>query len=159
MAVPAAWQSWVDRFRRYINDTRALNFLFRNVSDSGHESADDLLYELLEDSLDHFNNSIGYPTTFTVGTWPSWDLVKKGAVLQYLTSKGILSARNTLNWSDPSGLNIRDQDQWGRYINYFNVLVSKYYQNATNIKVAANINACYDNVESEYANYNNPWAP
>jgi hypothetical protein len=51
-----------------------------------------------------------------------------GATLKILTKKGILSARNTLTYQDAGGITVQDYDKYGRYVNYFNVLVSTYYR-------------------------------
>lgn len=73
-----------------------------------------------------------------------------GATLQYLTSKGILSARNTLTYRDGGGVTVQDMDRYGRYINYYNILVNKFLRGVTNMKLGANIDAAFGGVPSEY---------
>lgn len=75
-----------------------------------------------------------------------------GATLQYLTSKGILSARNTLTYRDGGGVTVQDYDRYGRYINYYNILISKYVRGISAMKLGSNIESAYGGVPSEYDN-------
>ena len=73
-----------------------------------------------------------------------------GATLQILTSKGILSARNTLTYQDSGGVTVQDSDKYGRYINYYNLLLARYSRGVTNMKIGKNIESAYGGVKSEY---------
>jgi hypothetical protein len=81
--------------------------------------------------------------------------VRSGAVLQYLNGAGIHSARNTFSYSDGSGIQVQDTDQWGRYINYYNVLINKYRDMVGHFKRRKNIEDCYGGV---YSQYNELWS-
>lgn len=148
-AVPTAYQTKVDRLRRWLGDEATLNKLLQ-----GQESTDAFLYECIDDALDEINFTPPNPTTpFTIDTFPSWAVLKLGATLQVLTGKGILSARNTLSYNDTGGVTIKDYDTYGRYINYFNILINKYRLAIQNMKIGANIDAVYGGVPSEYSLY------
>ena len=67
-----------------------------------------------------------------------------------LTGQGILSARNTLTYNDTGGVTVQDFDVYGRYINYFNILINKYRQHLIDFKRNINIDGCYGGVSSEY---------
>ena len=41
-------------------------------------------------------------------------------------------------------------DMYGRYINYYNILINKYLRGVSNMKLGANIEAAYGGVSSEY---------
>ena len=145
--IPYGDQLYVNRLRKFLNDTAGLNTL-----DGAQEAADIDLYHYIQDALDEINYEYP-PTTITYKTIqdvPSWNVLKMGATLQYLTSKGILSARNTLTYRDGGGVTVQDMDRYGRYINYYNVLINKYLRGVTNMKLGGNIDAAWGGVPSEY---------
>lgn len=121
---------------------------YLNVLDADYEVTDDELLEYVKAALIEINMDFT-PTTYwiidDVVSEPgqngqiSWTLVKLGATLEYLTSNGILSARNTLTYNDAGGVQVSDMDKWGRYVNYYNVLISKYMNGVTGAKRAWNI--------------------
>lgn len=145
--IPYNDQLYVNRLRKFLNDTAALNTL-----DGVQEAADIDLYHYIQDALDEINYE--YPPTTVnyanIAAVPSWNVLKMGATLQYLTSKGILSSRNTLTYRDGGGVTVQDMDRYGRYINYYNILINKYLRGVTNMKLGANIEAAYGGVPSEY---------
>lgn len=144
--VPTIYQAKVDRLRRFLGDTSTLNKLL-----AAEESSDVFLYECIEDAIDEINMAPPQPTTYTITDFPYWSVLKQGSTLQVLTGKGILSARNMLTYNDTGGVTINDMDTYGRYINYFNVLINKYRQAVRDMKISANIDAAYGGVASEYA--------
>ena len=145
--IPYSDQIYVNRLRKFLNDTAALNTL-----DKSQESADIDLYHYIQDALDEINYE--YPPTGviykSIAEVPSWNILKMGATLQYLTSKGILSARNTITYRDGGGVTVQDYDRYGRYINYYNILINKFVRGVSSMKLNANIDAAYGGVPSEY---------
>ena len=145
--IPHNDQTYVNRLRKFLNDTAALNTL-----DGAQEAEDIDLYHYIQDALDEINYE--YPPTTVIyskiSDVHSWNVLKMGATLQYLTSKGILSSRNTLTYRDGGGVTVQDMDRYGRYINYYNILINKYLRGVTNMKLGANIEAAYGGVASEY---------
>jgi len=144
--VPVESQTKVDRLRRFLGDDATLNKLLQD-----RESTDLFLYECIEDALDEVNIAPPVITFYTIADFPHWSILKLGAILQVLTGKGILSSRNTLTYNDTGGVTIQDYDTYGRYINYFNVLITKYRLAVQAMKVSANIDSAYGSVPSEYS--------
>ena len=141
------------KLRRFLNDVPELNKL-----DQVQECSDDDLNDYIIDAMNEINIEFTPITNFTIanvvimpgdanGVLP-WSLVKLGATLQFLTSKGILSARNMLTYTDTGGIQVSDFDRYGRYINYFNVLVQKYVQGVQRFKVAWNAQQVFGGVYS-----------
>lgn len=144
--IPQAATPYIVRLRKFLQDTPELNRL-----EGVKECSDEDLYYALLDTIEEINFDYGYFTTFSIGTFPSWNALKYGATLQLLVSKGILSARNTINYQDSGGVMVQDYDRYGRYMNFFNLLFNKYNRAITNIKVHLNAEACYGGIGSEYA--------
>ena len=67
-----------------------------------------------------------------------------------LTMKGVLSARNSLTYNDSGGISVKDNDKYGRYINYFNILLGDFRRKASSFKKGYNIDRAYGGVDSEY---------
>lgn len=141
--------------RRYLNDTPQLNEL-----DQDFESTDDELEDYIKDALNDLNLNYDPKTYFKlehVITEPGedgylpWSTVKMGAVLQLLTAKGLHSARNMLTFSDAGGVQITNHDKWGRYINYYNVLVNKYENSVRQLKIRVNVDSAYGGISSPFA--------
>lgn len=148
MPIPEEHLSLVERLRKYLGDTAEMNELLER-----EESSDEELYMALEDALDEMNHEFE-PLHIT---WPSlqeapWPVLRMGATLNVLTSKGINSARNTLSYNDGGNLQIRDIDQYGRYLNYYNILLSKFSRSVLTIKRSKNLDQAYGGVASEYWN-------
>ena len=61
-----------------------------------------------------------------------------------------MAARNTLTYSDSGGVTVQDMDKYGRYVNYFNVLIAKFQRGVTNMKVGQNVDEGYGGIHSEY---------
>lgn len=139
-------QVHIDRLRSFLNDSTTANIL-----DGTQESSDEELWNALYDTLDEINYEFLPHTKWTIESIPSWNILKNGATLQVLTSKGILSARNTLTYNDSGGVTVQDMDKYGRYVNYFNVLINKYRAGVQSMKIGKNIEDAYGGVESEYA--------
>lgn len=145
--IPDEHRAKVDRLRRFLGDEPTLNRLL-----NAEESSDGFLYECLQDSLDEINIFL-FITEYTLANFPYWSILKMGSILQVLIGKGILSARNTLTYSDTGGVTVQDFDVYGRYINFFNVLINKYRLTVQNFKRSVNVDAAYGGVYSEYANF------
>ncbi|MCK5613635.1 hypothetical protein KAR91_67845 [Candidatus Pacearchaeota archaeon] len=145
--VPEQYLSKVNRLRRFLNDTVSSNALLDGV-----ECSDLYLYECIEDAVDEIN-FVGMLTSYTIDTFPSWVLVRTGATLNVLIGKGILSARNTVTYNDSGGVTIHEEDTFGRYINFYNILIGKYRQQVLSFKISTNIDNGYGGVASEYAQF------
>jgi len=151
-AVPENDQVYVDRLRKFLQDTAELNILEQVI-----ESTDLELYNALQDALDEINNEIGIRTNFTNFSDIPWNILKIGATLQILTMKGILSARNTLTYNDAGGVTVQNYDKYGRYINYYNLLLNKYMRSVGNFKLDINLIGCWGGLHSDYSTNLGPY--
>jgi hypothetical protein len=151
----ANYQEAAKSFRDFIKDHKQLNMLDREI-----ENTDDDLIEYIKDALNDINLGYDPRTNWALkdiivepgvddGQIP-WSLVKLGALLQVLTSNGIISARNAVTYSDQGGVTVSDMDKWGRYINYFNVLTAKYERQVMQIKIRRNIQDAFGGASSEF---------
>lgn len=145
--IPFKDQLYVDRLRRFLNDTEILNVL-----EQVKESNDITIYEALQDALDEIN-IMGHTTTFPSFSSVPWSLLKLGGTLNVLMSQGILASRNQLTFNDSGGIQVSDMDKYGRYINFFNVLIIKYQRGITQWKIIQNVDACYGGIFSEYGDF------
>lgn len=148
-SVPEAELPIIDLFRHFIGDTVELNDLHEV-----QENTDLELYRCLLLALDEMNNLLPAFTNFeTLVSSPSVDLLMRGGLLKVLTRKGVISARNTLTYNDAGGISVQNHDTYGRYVNYFNTLISHWYNGLRQMNMKENINSCYGGVDSEYGLY------
>ncbi len=145
MAVPEGYREQVEKLRDFLRDRPELNLLLEKK-----ESTDDDLYQALLAGLDYINYEVGYETSYTLSDFPSWRILRDAAVLDILTSAGIHSARNTLSFNDGGGIMIQDTDVFNRYMNYYNLLVTKVQTSITNFKVGKNIDSGWGGSPSAY---------
>jgi len=143
--IPTADRPYVNRLRRFLQDQDVLNTL-----DQVQESTNVDLYFALQDSLDEINVTPPI-TTHTAFTDVPWSILKLGGVLNILISQGILSARNQLTYNDTGGIQVSDIDKYGRYVNWFNVLIAKYQRAIISWKLTKNVDEAYGEIPSEYA--------
>jgi len=149
--IPTEDLVFIDLLRKFLRDDATLNVLLKT-----EENTNIQLYHALLMALDDINNTYQPITTYAdFSKLPSWNMLAFGATLNILTSEGILSARNTLTYSDSGGVTVQDYDKYGRYINYFNVLINKYVQMVKSWKESLNISSVYGGTDngqaSEYA--------
>jgi hypothetical protein len=139
-------QPVVNVFRRSIRDDANLNRL-----EKVQESEDlDLYYALLTAASEIRTEVNGIIEINSLRDIP-WNILQQGALLKLLTTLGILSARNMLTYQDAGGVTVQDYDRYGRYINYFNVLINGYWRSVMSWKTQENINNCFGGVPSEYS--------
>lgn len=118
--------------RSYIRDTADANNLLGE-----QESTDPELQQALEFSIDDFNES-GYPTVYTVTDHPSERLLVRGAVLELLTSAGIIMSRNRLNYND-AGLAIAISDKASEYSSWIQMIYVDYEKGKLHNKLRTNV--------------------
>jgi len=144
--VPQEHLNHVKLFRKFLHDTEEKNDL------TGIEESTDLeLHQALMDTWSQINYEFE-PSDLHFETLKKipWSVLRLGAMLNILVSQGILSARNVLTYNDSGGITVKDQDKFGRYMAYFNMLISKYRRGAMSIKRSMNINGGYGGINSEY---------
>lgn len=142
--IPVEAKPYVDRLRRFLQDQAVLNTL-----DQVQESTNVDLYFALQDALDEINVTPPI-TTYSAFTGVPWSILKLGGVLNILVSQGILSARNQLTYNDQGGIQVSDIDKYGRYVNWFNVLIAKYQRAVISWKLTKNVDDAYGEIPSEY---------
>ena len=148
VGVPQEYTKMVSRLRGFLDDTVKQNDL-----EGVQESTDEELFTALEDCWDDVNYGFT-PIDLTFGSIKEipWSILRVGATLSVLESKGICSARNTLTYNDAGGITIKDQDKFGRYTVWYNTLLSEHRRRVQNWKRHANLNGAYGGIPSEYGN-------
>jgi hypothetical protein len=151
-----SYEEAAKNLRRYIGDIPQLNYL-----DGDYETTDDELIDYIKDTLIEINMDFEPRTLFLlkdIATEPedqgarlSWSTVKLGAILKCLTAKGILNARNFLTYTDGGSISVTDRDRWGRYINYYNVLINKYVAGVKTAKLRVNIDNAFGGFSSPFS--------
>jgi len=150
VGVPREYSRMVARLRNYLDDTIQQNDL-RGVE----ESTDEELYLALEDTWDDVN-FVYDPVSLqfdNISDIP-WAILRMGATLNVLESKGISSARNTLTYNDAGGITIKDSDEFGRYTVWYNTLLAEYRRRVRAWKRQKNLDGAWGGSHSEY---NNSW--
>ena len=139
---------YVNRLRRLLQDESELN-LITEVQ----ESTDMQLFESLQDAMDEISWTppILLDTGYTNFNQIPWGILRLGAVINVLTFKGVLSARNTLTYRDSGGVTVQDMDKYGRYLTYFNQISGRFEQMKHGWKLNRNIDNAYGEVPSEYS--------
>lgn len=131
-----------NRIRNYTGDFAELNVLLKV-----QETTDVELNDYIQKAIENFN-ATGYITSYIMKDYPNMSNLIDGTVIQILIGKGILSARNMLTYQDNGGVTVQDMDTYGRYINLFNVMISKHHQQIIDIKRSINVESVYGQVES-----------
>jgi hypothetical protein len=144
-AAAGSYQLVINKIRNLISDKEELNVLTGE-----EESTDERMMDYIEKAIDYFNNS-GYMTSFTIKDYPSLGNLIDGTIIQILIGEGILSARNLLSYNDSGGVQVSDFDKYGRYVNWYNVLINKYVTQVMEIKRSMNIESAYGTVDSEFS--------
>jgi len=144
-AAAGSYQLVINKIRNLISDKEELNVLTNE-----EESTDERMMDYIEKSIDYFNTA-GYTTSFTIKDFPNLGNLIDGTIIQILIGEGILSARNLLTYNDSGGVQVSDFDKYGRYVNWYNVLIAKYTQQVMEIKRSMNVEAAYGNIDSEFS--------
>jgi len=132
-----------DAFNQFVSDTR---FFLRDFPElnrlvAGFESSDRFIAFATIDALSDFNSTppllgrFGF-TDFVQHDWIY--LLRIGAVLNVLTSVGILQTRNHLPFSD-GGINVAVSDKTPLLQSWIQLLTHRWETGKTRIKIARNI--------------------
>lgn len=145
MPVSRDYVTPVSRLRDFLRDFKATNLLLEM-----EENTDDQLQKSLEDALDYINTAYPPVTDYSINSVTSWTAVRDRAVLNVLQSNMIKSARNMFSYRDQGGVDIQEEDVYGRYVNIYNILFAKNEAHIQRFKTSDNVNSAYGGVESEY---------
>jgi len=126
-------EDYINMVYKFVRDSEPLNKLLNFKKESDPETM--ALY--VDMALDNFNTEPPQ-TSFTFETFPSMNLLIKGAVIELLISNGLLQSRNRLNYSD-GGISVQVSDKAGEYMQWINFLVQDYYRKLMKIKEEINI--------------------
>lgn len=147
-SVPTDDEDFVKRTRVFIQDTAEKNDL-----EGVEESSDIEIYYALQNTLDELSYEFGpHDMIFDTFKQVPLNILQTGAMLNLLVSKGLVSARNTLTYNDQGGITVQDNDKYGRYTVFYNMVINRYRNAAQGWKRSKNINGCYGGVHSEYLN-------
>jgi len=141
-------QQYVGMLRKFLRDIDELNRLLDRK-----ESSDNQLELALDMAMDDWNNTPPPLYIVDYSNFPSPNLLLRGAVIQVLTSAGILYSRNKLDYND-GGIAVRVSDQAAEYIGWLNMIYVDYEKKKLALKMAINLAACWGNVYSEYSQIN-----
>jgi len=145
MAVNAEYAVKIQRLRTFLRD-----IIEENVLNEKEENSDSELQMALEDALDYVNQGTQPTTTYTINTFPVFSILRDRAVIEVISSNMILSARNQHSYTDAGGVNLREEDVYGRYINLYNMLIARNDAAIRTFKTNANIDAAYGGESSEF---------
>ena len=148
--------------RDYVQPVANLREFLRDYKEDNaltdlEENTDNQLQLSLSDALDYINTAYPPVTLYTIIDIPSWTVVRDRAVLSIIQSNMIKSARNLHSYTDQGGVDIREEDVYGRYVNLYNVLLAKNELHIQRFKTATNVDGGYGGVESEYIYEYNDW--
>ena len=135
----------VKMLRTFLGDTPEDNKLIPDK-----EMSDDKLKLALNLALDEYNNTPPFEQRSFL-TFPSLSIIIHGGAIQALTMAGIIQTRNYLNFSD-GGIQEVISDKASGYQSWIGNLVSKYQQEALNIKTALNMEENFGIISSPYGN-------
>lgn len=137
-------EQFISEVRGYLRDFAELNQLI-----AGEETSDRMIQYCVCMAIDEFNTSPPL-SAFTVGNFPSRNILVNLTVCHILTSVGILKSRNRLSYSD-SGFSVDTETQDDRYARWITLLRTQLNSQIMRLKVALNIQGGYGaSLGSEY---------
>lgn len=126
----------VERIRNFIRDHEELNRLTL-----GKENSDTDILEAIEDTLNDFNNTPPFYTTFNLTALPPLNIMKLGAIVYLLKSVGLLNTRNSIQYSD-GGVNV-NMDKTPAIQSWIQMIQNEYEEKKAKFKIASNIEASW----------------
>ena len=135
---------FVELVRKFLRDHPILNKLIK-----GNETNNTQIRTHLEDALDDWNTTPPILAPVTFDTHPSRRLLIRSAVIETLTSAGILQSRNRLQYSD-GGITVQVSDKAAEYQSWISLLVNDYERKKERLKKSQNLELGYGGIHSEY---------
>ncbi len=152
-AIPGAsieFCQFVSTIRLFMRDFPELNRLV-----AGEESSDRMIAWAVIDAIEDFNGSPPQIGTFVFSdllTRGLGSLLRKGAILNLLTSVGILQTRNHLSFSD-GGLNVAISDKTPLLQSWIQMFQQQWETGKQRVKVAWNIEALLGGPAGSHTEY------
>lgn len=141
---------FVATIRLYLRDFPELNRLV-----AGEESSDRMIAWAVIDAIEDFNGTPPMIGTYTFSDLLSQgqaSLLRKGAVVNLLTSVGILQTRNHLAFSD-GGLNVAISDKTPLLQSWIQLFQQQWETGKQRVKVAWNIEALLGGPSGAHTEY------
>lgn len=120
----------------------------------GVESSDRDIAMALMLSIDKYNNTPPLLPAVGVLDHPSLSLLVDGAIIELLTSNGLLQTRNQMSYSDGQGVQVGISDKTPQIMQWLNMFSGGYEQRLYKLKISRNLaNALGSQIgiPSEYA--------
>lgn len=152
-AIPGSsteFQQFVSTIRLFIRDFPELNRLV-----AGEESSERMIAWAVIDAIEDFNGSVPNIGTYTFSDLlgrGQGSLLRKGAVVNLLTSVGILQTRNQLPFSD-GGLNVSVSDKTPLLQSWIQLFQRQWEMGRDKVKQAWNIEALLGGPSGAHTEY------
>jgi hypothetical protein len=120
---------------------------------AGKETSDREIALAILETIDDFNTTPPLIDGYTLDSFPSESLLINGALIQILTSVGLLQTRNQMSYSDGQGVQVGVSDKAPMLLNWLNLFTSQYERKKQALKYALNLRGALggDGVSSEYS--------
>jgi hypothetical protein len=113
-------QKYIILIRMYLHDNAEMNRLLRE-----EESSDGAIQMAISMVLSDWRSGDPYQRTWTADSFPSMDLMIKGACCELLTSAGIYHSRNRLSYS-AGGLTVEVHNKGPEYMQWIDRMKADY---------------------------------
>ena len=123
-------QEMIQQIRVFMRDFPELNRLV-----AGAESGDRFIAWAIQNAISDWNSTPPLLTSVTISNHPAPHLLRDRAVVDLLTSIGILQTRNHLSYSDGQGASINASDKAPALQGWSNMLRANYEQQKQKMKM------------------------
>ncbi len=136
----------VNKIRTWIFDTAD-----ENVVSLKEEFSDSYIDSCIDDAVEEANDIISpeISKTFTRDTIP-FSLLKVGTLVHMLRGRAVWSMRETVDYTDTGGVNVRIHNQWERYLRMAPMLEEQWMRGITALKRKSNMSKGYGGISSSY---------
>ncbi len=119
----------------------------------GRETSDREIAFAAMECIDDFNMTPPLLGAFTLANFPSISLLINGAIINIITSVGLLQTRNHMSYSDGQGIQVSVSDKGPQLMNWMNLFTQSYEQKKFRLKQAMNLGGALNGtgVPSEYS--------
>lgn len=145
------WEKARKYLRLFMQDSPTFNRLIRD-----YESNDDTINFALDMAISDWNSTAPLIGNVDIGNYPSLYLLMHAAAIQLLKSKGLLQARNELNYSSGGSSFVRSNKS-NYYMAWMTNFASEYELKKRAMKISQNISRGYGGVNSEYDRIGYSW--
>ncbi len=146
--LPAKLIPMVNIIRAKLRDYPELNRLV-----AGNETSDRDIALAIMEAADDFNTTPPLIGGYTIDNFPSESLLINGAIIEILTSVGLLQTRNHMSYSDGQGVQVGTSDKSSMLMSWIQLFMSKHERKKVQLKQALNMQGAMNGtgVLSEYS--------